>query len=94
MWSAVQEAGRYILGNWIGIMRQYDADYVGCSAEGHVSHILSSRLSSRPIGRSKMGVDQLTRFRFFVANGGDVYDIFMQKKKEAIKDEKKIIVDR
>jgi len=91
---AVQEAGRYILGNWKGIMRQYDADYVGCSAEGHVSHILSSRLSSRPMGWSKVGVDQMTRLRFFVANGGNVYDIFMQKKKETIKEEKKIKVDR
>ncbi len=31
---AVQEARRYILGNWEGIMRQYEADYIGCSAEG------------------------------------------------------------
>jgi len=91
---AVKEAGRYILGNWKGIMRQYDADYVGCSAEGHVSHILSSRLSSRPMGWSKVGVDQMTRLRVFVANGGNVYDIFMQKKKETIKEEKKIKVDR
>jgi len=92
--KAVQEAGRYILGNWKGIMRQYDADYIGCSAESHLSHILSSRLSSRPMGWSKVGVDQMTRLRVFVANGGDVYDIFMQKKKEAIKEEKKIKVDR
>ena len=55
--SAVQEARRYILGNWRGIMRQYDADYIGCSAEGHISHILSSRLSSRPLGWCKTGVD-------------------------------------
>src|SRR5690606_4323553 len=87
------EAGRYILGNWKGIMRQYDADYVGCSAEGHVSHILSSRLSSRPMGWSKVGVDQMTRLRVVVANGGNVYDIFMQKKKETIKEEKKINSD-
>jgi len=76
------------------LMRQYDADCVGCSAEGHVSHILSSRLSSRPMGWSKVGVDQMTRLRVFVANGGNVYDIFMQKKKEEIKEEKKIKVDR
>ncbi|MGI6587004.1 MAG: hypothetical protein ACOX3L_14045 [Lutisporaceae bacterium] len=29
---AVQEARRYILGNWEGIMRQYASDYIGCSA--------------------------------------------------------------
>ena len=36
---AVQEAGRYILGNWKGIMRQYDADYVGCSAAVSYTHL-------------------------------------------------------
>jgi len=29
----VQEARRYILGNWERIMRQYEADYTGCSVE-------------------------------------------------------------
>ncbi|MGI6574808.1 MAG: UPF0236 family transposase-like protein [bacterium] len=66
-------------------MRQYDADYIGCSAEGHVSHILSSRLSSRPLGWSRTGVDQMARLRVFVANGGDVYDMFMRKKKASSK---------
>ena len=70
------------------------SDYVGCSAEGHVSHILSSRLSSRPLGWSKTGVDQMARLRVFVANGGNVYDIFMQKKKEAINEARKIKIDR
>jgi hypothetical protein len=91
---AVQEARRYILGNWKGIMRQYASDYIGCSAEGHVSHILSSRLSSRPLGWSKTGVDQMARLRVFVANGGDVYDIFMRKKKAAINEASEVKVDR
>jgi hypothetical protein len=92
--KAVKEARRYILGNWEGIMRQYDQDYVGCSAEGHVSHILSSRLSSRPLGWSKTGVDQMARLRVFVANGGDVYDIFIQKKKAAANEARQVKVDQ
>ena len=92
--KAVQEARRYIIGNWAGIVRQYEADYVGCSAEGHVSHILSSRLSSRPLGWSKTGVDQMSRLRVFVANGGNVYDMFMQKKKAAVNKAREIKVDR
>ncbi len=63
-------------------MRQYDADYTGCSAEGHVSHILSSRLSSRPLAWSKTGVDQMARLRVFVANGGNIYELFMKRKKQ------------
>ncbi|MGI6412106.1 MAG: UPF0236 family transposase-like protein [Syntrophomonadaceae bacterium] len=63
-----------ILGNWDGIRNQYEPDYVGCSAEGHVSHILSARLSSRPLGWCKIGVDQMARLRAFEANGGVVYN--------------------
>lgn len=81
---AVQEAKRYILGNWEGIRNQYQEDYGGCSAEGHVSHILSSRLSSRPSGWCRTGVDQMSRLRAFAANGGKVYDLLMTKKKQAL----------
>lgn len=91
---AVQEARRYILGNWKGIMHQYEADYTGCSAEGHVSHILSSRLSSRPLSWSKTGVDQIARLRVFVANSGDVYDVFMQKKKAAVNEAREVKINR
>jgi hypothetical protein len=92
--GAVQEAKRYILGNWKGIMRQYDSDYVGCSAEGHVSHILSSRLSSRPLGWCKTGVDQMSRLRAFVANGGDIYELVMGKKKAAVKEARHLRIDQ
>ncbi|MQL53323.1 hypothetical protein GFC01_13865 [Desulfofundulus thermobenzoicus] len=34
-----------------------------CSAEGHVSHILLTRLSRRPDGWSKTGADQMARLR-------------------------------
>jgi hypothetical protein len=52
---------KYLLNNWDGI-EAYKTDgenIIGCSAEGHVSHVLSARLSSRPFsdlqnGRQKM----------------------------------------
>ena len=74
-------------------MRQYDADYIGCSAEGHVSHVLSSRLSSRPLGWCKTGVDQMSRLRAFTANGGQVYNLFMKRKQAAINEARAIEVD-
>jgi len=92
--KSVQEARRYILSNWKGIRNQYDVDYAGCSAEGHVSHILSSRLSSRPLGWCKTGVDQMVRLRVFVANGGEIYDLFIDRKKVAINEAKIIKVDQ
>ena len=91
---SVQEASRYILSNWKGIRNQYEADYAGCSAEGHVSHILSSRLSSRPLGWCKTGVDQMARLRVFIANGGKVYDLFIKRKKAVIKEARAIKVDQ
>lgn len=73
--EAVKESRRYIMNNWEGIKRQYDKEYIGCSAEGHVSHILADRLSSRPLGWSHIGADQMARLRTFRANGGNVYGL-------------------
>ena len=42
----------------------------GCSAESHVSHVLSDRLSSRPKGWSKRGADRMSRLRCFEQNNG------------------------
>lgn len=45
----IEESGAYILLNWTAAkIRLKDQETVkGCSAEGHVSHVLSSRMSSR-----------------------------------------------
>lgn len=59
--ESVRDSKRYILNNWEGIKRRYEEEYIGCSAEGHISHILSSRLSSRPLGWSKTGANQMAR---------------------------------
>ena len=92
--KSVKEAKRYILGNWNGIRNQYESDYEGCSAEGHVSHILSSRLSSRPLAWCKIGVDQMARLRAFAANGGVVYDLLMEKKRAAQKEARILKIDQ
>ena len=92
--KSVKEARKYILGNWNGIRNQYESDYEGCSAEGHVSHILSSRLSSRPLAWCKTGVDQMARLRAFAANGGVVYDLLMEKKRAAQKEARILKIDQ
>ena len=48
---------------------------VGCAAEGHVSHVLSARMSSRPMGWSKRGAEQVARLRAFHFNGGDFAEL-------------------
>ena len=74
------------MNNWKGIRNQYNQDYIGCSAEGRVSHILSDRLSSRPMGWSKTGVDQMARLSVHRKNGGKVYDLMKLKKEVEAKE--------
>ena len=59
-----------------------DPDYIGCSTEGHISHILSARLSSRPLSWCREGVDQMSRLRAFKANSGNVYDLVKERSKK------------
>lgn len=92
--EAVKKSKQYILGNWEGIKRRYAEDYIGCSAEGHISHILSSRLSSRPLGWSLTGADQMARLRVYRANGGNIYELMSQKKEEEKKEKRIFKLDQ
>ena len=81
----VKEAQGYMLNNWDGIEIKAEKGYeiVGCSAEGHVSHVFSDRLSSRPRGWSEVGANQMAQLKVYKRNGGKIYDLVMaQKKKE------------
>jgi hypothetical protein len=85
---AVNDAKRYLLNNWAGIEIKVDnREIVGCSAEGHVSHVLSDRLSSRPMGWSAVGVDKMAQLRVFKKNGGKIYDLVMAQKKKKQKEQ-------
>lgn len=69
--QAVAECRKYLVNNWDGIeaWKRYSEQVIGCSAEGHVSHVLSSRMSSRPMAWSKVGADQMAKLRALKANG-------------------------
>jgi len=56
----------------------------GCSAEGHVSHMLSARLSSRPMGWSKRGAANIAGLRAFTHNGGNMFALIKHKKQPAL----------
>lgn len=73
----VEECKTYLLGNWkkIKAAKKYRKELLGCSAEGHVSHVLSARLSSRPLGWSKKGIDRMSHLRAYKANGGDMLEL-------------------
>lgn len=91
--QAVKEAKTYIMNHWENIRHHYSDDYSGCSAEGHISHIYSDRLSSRPLGWSRAGVDQMARLRVFAANGGNIFDLALRKKQERIRETRVIEID-
>jgi len=91
--EAIKESRKYILNHWESIKYHYYEDYAGCSAEGHISHIYSDRLSSRPLGWSSKGVDQMARLRVFAANGGSIYDITLKKKQERAREARILDLD-
>lgn len=67
----VEELRKYVLGNWAAIRRTLRNKLVnGCSAESHVSHVLSDRLSSRPMGWSQTGADRMSKLRCYERNYG------------------------
>lgn len=69
--DAIQELRTFALGNWAAIRRSLrDKNVGGCSAESHVSHILSDRLSSRPMGWSETGADRMSKLRCYERNYG------------------------
>ena len=67
--TAIAAAWKYIDNQWDGIGQLYKEAELKCSAEGHVSHILSERLSSRPMGWSRAGAEHMANARVCQANG-------------------------
>jgi hypothetical protein len=91
--KAIKDSRRYILNHWESLAVHYHSDYIGCSAEGHISHIYSDRLSSRPLGWSLEGLDQMARLRVFVVNGGNIFDLALSKKQKRMKEQRTLELD-
>ena len=67
----IEKLQTYVLNNWSAVMLCLHSEIVdGCSAEGHVSHVLSDRLSSRPMGWSQTGADRMSKLRCYEKNYG------------------------
>ena len=74
----ILESGQYFLNNWtaarIRLMNRKTVK--GCSAEGHVSHVLSDRMSSRLMG---------CHLRAYYLNGGNMLDLVRYQEQEPAK---------
>ena len=83
----ILESGQYFLNIWTAArIRLTNRKTVkGCSAEGHVSHVLSSRMSSRPMGWSRRGADKMCHLRAYYLNGGNMLDLVRYQEKEPAK---------
>jgi len=75
---------RYILGNWDAIQRRHEEGFIECSAESHVSHVLSHRLSSRPLSWSKKGSENIAKLRVYTRNGGSIRRLLNHQEKQDI----------
>ena len=94
----VRESLGYLMNNWEGIViYQKEAGEVwGCHAEGQVSHVLSGRMSSRPMGWSRKGADQMSRLRAYRMNGGKIIDLLKyqegrKKREEAVEKKDELV---
>lgn len=82
--KSVETTKGYILSNWSGIqisMKGKDKN-IQCSTEGHVSHVFSDRMSSRPLGWSRIGCDKMARLRVYQKNRGNMLELVRYQKQE------------
>lgn len=83
----------FILGNWAAIQNRQQRGYVECSAEGHVSHVLSHRLSSRPLSWSKKGSETIAKLRVYTRNGGSIPTLLSGNPTQAVEAMEKPMMD-
>lgn len=77
----ILDAWKYIKNNWEAIMALYrEEKTVSCSGEGHISHVLSARLSSRPMGWSKDGARHMAYVQVSRANGQSVAEEYRRQR--------------
>ncbi len=80
----IEEGTAYLLNNWtaakLRLLRKNGVK--GSSTESHVSHILSERMSSRPMGWSKEGMTKMAELRAYYYNKGDMLELVRYQKEE------------
>lgn len=84
----------YIKRNWKGVRNRVGkkAGVLGSSTESHVSHVISARMSSRPMGWSKEGAKKLSFLRIYWKNGGKMEQLLSEERKcEEKRGEEKIL---
>lgn len=80
----INDSRDYILNNWTAarVRLRHEKGVIGSSTEGHVYHVLSSRMSTRPMGWSVVGASKMTELRAYYLNGGDMLELVRYQEKE------------
>lgn len=80
----IQEAAKYIKNNWAAAKRRLwrREGVCACSAEGHVSHVLSSRMSTPAMGWSRLGASKMARLREWHYNKLSMLELVRSQKRE------------
>ncbi|MCR4936662.1 MAG: UPF0236 family protein [Lachnospiraceae bacterium] len=77
----IQEGASYILENWSAAkIRLRYRSIPGCSTEGHVSHVLSKRMSMTPMGWSRKGADKMAKLSAYAWNQKDMLELVRYQK--------------
>ncbi|MEE1031533.1 MAG: ISLre2 family transposase [Ruminococcus sp.] len=92
----IAEAKEYILSNWTAakLRLRHQDGIKGGSTEGHVSHVLSNRMSSRPMGWSIKGATKMAKLIAYESNGGDMLELVRYQKRnlpQAVGDEYEVL---
>lgn len=74
----------YITNNWMAAKTRlcHSEGVVGSSTEGHVSHVLSSRMSTLPMGWSVIGAGNMCQLRAYSANNGSMLELVRYQKRK------------
>ena len=88
----LEESVGYLEKNWKGIRMRIKREegMMGSSTESHISHVLSARMSSRPMGWSKEGAGKLSELRIYWKNGRKVEELLRAEKEEERKEEDRV----
>ena len=75
--NRINDSLKYITSNWMAakLRLRRESGVVGSSTEGHVSHVLASRMSSRPLGWSRHGAHQMGQLRAYSWNKGNMLEL-------------------
>ncbi len=87
----VEENIRYLRRNWKGIRKRVKKEegVLGSRTESHISHVLSARMSSRPMGWSKKGAEKQAQLRIYWKNDGKIRKLLHDQREEKEKKEEK-----